>query len=192
MGKRKIKFSEDMLIRALSEKNEIGARALYDMYSASLFGVISGIVTETALAEDILQEAFIKIWNNFGQYQPERGRLFTWMVNLARNLAIDTVRGKAYRQTALHVDLQEAGTELAATETAYSPLEYRMTQAAVGLLQPRQRQVLELIYFKGYKHVEVAEALQMPLGSVKTCCRAGILQLRAFYAGDIRQLHLAS
>jgi RNA polymerase sigma factor (sigma-70 family) len=85
------------LFFALRNREKIAVEALYDMYSASLFGVISRIVTDTAVAEDVLQETFVKIWHSFSGYSSEKGRLFTWMVNIARNLAIDKVRSKDFK-----------------------------------------------------------------------------------------------
>jgi DNA-directed RNA polymerase specialized sigma24 family protein len=81
--KHKISLSEDELVRALRNHEKIAVEALYDMYSSSLYGVISRIVTDTAIAEDILQETFVKIWHSFSSYSAEKGRLFTWMVNIA-------------------------------------------------------------------------------------------------------------
>jgi RNA polymerase sigma factor (sigma-70 family) len=94
---RKISLTEEELVLALRNREKIAADALYDMYSSSLFGVISRIIIDTAVAEDVLQETFIKIWNSFSSYSAEKGRLFTWMVNIARNLSIDKVRSKDYK-----------------------------------------------------------------------------------------------
>jgi RNA polymerase sigma factor (sigma-70 family) len=85
--KTKISLSEEELIQALRNREKIGAEALYNMYSASLYGVILRIVTEETAAEDVLQETFVKIWHSFSSYSTEKGRLFTWMVNIARNLS---------------------------------------------------------------------------------------------------------
>src|SRR5687768_13913477 len=95
--KRKTVLSENELIRALRNKERIGAEALYDMYSSSLYGIIYRIIQHEEISEDLLQETFIKIWNSFGSFDPEKGRLFTWMVNLARNLSIDKIRSKDFR-----------------------------------------------------------------------------------------------
>ncbi|WP_121810221.1 RNA polymerase sigma factor [Mucilaginibacter kameinonensis] len=186
MARREIKLSEELLIRAIQEKTDLGAKALYDMYAGSLLGVISRIVPESSLAEDILQELFLKIWNSFDKYDALKGRLFTWMVNLARNLAIDALRKKDYRQQALHVNLAEYGNELVQASPQFDPTDFKLVRSAVVNLPDKERQVLELIYFKGFKHTEVAEALQMPLGTVKTLCRAAINKLREYYLSDRR------
>lgn len=96
-----VKYSEEELVRLLINKDQAAFSYLYDNYSAILNGTIFKMVEDTALTEDILQEAFIKIWNNFASYDPTKGRLFTWMLNLTRNLTIDTLRSKGYRKQQL-------------------------------------------------------------------------------------------
>ncbi len=192
MARRKLKLSEELLIRAIQEKTELGAKALYDMYAGSLLGVISRIVPDPGIAEDILQELFLKIWNSFDKYDALKGRLFTWMVNLARNLAIDALRKKDYRQQALQVDLAEYGNELVQASPQFDPTDFKLVRSAVVNLPDKERQVLELIYFKGFKHTEVAEALQMPHGTVKTRCRAAINSLRTYYLADRQVMALVS
>jgi RNA polymerase sigma factor (sigma-70 family) len=84
-------------VLALKNREKIAVEALYDMYSASLFGVISSIVIDEATSEDVLQETFVKIWHSFPSYSADKGRLFTWMVNIARNLSIDKLRSKDFK-----------------------------------------------------------------------------------------------
>lgn len=106
MKPRKLYYPEDTLIRLLKERHPNGARALYDMYSAALFGAIIRIIPNQSQAEDILQETFIRLWQSTPLYQPEKGRLFTWMISIARNSAIDRLRAKSYR-----MNLQTQGLE---------------------------------------------------------------------------------
>src|SRR4051812_14493882 len=82
----------------LKQRDETAFAYLYDNYAGALNGVISRMVDDEQTAEDILQEAFVKIWNNFSQYDNTKGRLFTWMVNLTRNLTIDMLRSKGYKK----------------------------------------------------------------------------------------------
>ncbi|RYY18981.1 MAG: sigma-70 family RNA polymerase sigma factor, partial [Sphingobacteriaceae bacterium] len=104
--KSKITLSEEELINALQRQDKIAAEALYDMYSASLFGVIIRIVQNNEIAEDLLQESFVKIWNSFPSYSADKGRLFTWMVNIARNLSIDKIRSKDYKNQTKNHELE--------------------------------------------------------------------------------------
>ena len=179
--KRKISLSEEELVQALRNREKIAIEALYDMYSASLFGVISRIVLDNAIAEDVLQETFIKIWNSFQSYSTEKGRLFTWMVNIARNLAIDKVRSKDFKNQNKNQELENNVTFIdEQVNTVYKP-EVLGVKELVEKLKPEQKAILDLVYFKGYTHVEASEELGVPLGTVKTRLRMAILQLRKYF-----------
>lgn len=159
----------------------MAAEALYDMYSAALYGVISRIVPGQEQAEDLLQECFVKIWNSIPSYDEKKGRLFTWMVNIARHLAIDTVRSKEFRNLS-RTDGMDGNTN-SDEEQRYSEIH----QDGVGIkdlitrLRPQDKQILELIYYKGYTHVEVSDELNLPLGTVKSRLRSAIITLKTFF-----------
>ena len=104
--KTKISLSEDELVQSIRNKDKIGSEALYDMYSASLYGVIFRIVQHDEIAEDLLQDTFVKIWNSFSSYDATKGRLFTWMINIARNIAIDKTRSKDFRNSSKTEDIE--------------------------------------------------------------------------------------
>jgi RNA polymerase sigma factor (sigma-70 family) len=179
--KTKISLSEEELIQALRNREKIGAEALYNMYSASLYGVILRIVTEETAAEDVLQETFVKIWHSFSSYSTEKGRLFTWMVNIARNLSIDKVRSKDFRNQSKNQDIENNVTFIdEQRNTVYKP-ELMGIRDLVQTLKPEQKSILELVYFKGYTHVEAADELGLPLGTIKTRLRMGIQQLRRHF-----------
>jgi RNA polymerase sigma factor (sigma-70 family) len=179
--KRKISLSEEELVLALRNREKIAIEALYDMYSSSLYGVISRIIIDTATAEDLLQETFVKIWHSFSGYSTEKGRLFTWMVNIARNLAIDKLRSKDFKNQNKNQELENNVTFIdEQRNTVYKP-ELLGIKDLVGTLKPEQRSILELVYFKGYTHVEAAEELDIPLGTIKTRLRMAIIQLRKHF-----------
>lgn len=179
--KHKISLSEEELILALRQREKIAAEALYDMYSASLFGVISRIVTDTATAEDVLQDTFVKIWNSFGSYSAEKGRLFTWMVNIARNLSIDKIRSKDFKNQNKNQELENNVTFIdEQRNTVYKP-ELLGIKDLLETLKPEQKSILDLVYFKGYTHVEAADELGVPLGTIKTRLRMAIVQLRKHF-----------
>lgn len=168
-------------MHSLRNREKIGIEALYDMYSASLFGVISRIIPDTALAEDVLQETFLKIWHSFSGYSSEKGRLFTWMVNIARNLAIDKVRSKDFKNRNKNQELENNVTFIdEQRNTAFKP-EVLGIKELVSSLKPEQKSILDLVYFKGYTHVEASEELGVPLGTIKTRLRTAILQLRKYF-----------
>jgi RNA polymerase sigma factor (sigma-70 family) len=179
--KHKISLSEDELVLSLRNREKIAVEALYDMYSASLFGVISRIVIDEAVAEDVLQETFVKIWHSFSGYSSGKGRLFTWMVNIARNLAIDKVRSKDFRNQNKNQELENNVTFIDEQKnTVYNP-ELLGIKELVGALKPEQKLILDLVYFKGYTHVEAADELGIPLGTIKTRLRMAIQQLRKHF-----------
>jgi RNA polymerase sigma-70 factor (ECF subfamily) len=168
-------------VLALKNREKIAVEALYDMYSASLYGVISRIITDTATAEDVLQETFVKIWHSFASYSTEKGRLFTWMVNIARNLAIDKLRSKDYKNQNKNQELENNVTFIdEQRNTVYKP-ELMGIKDLVQTLKPDQKVILELVYFKGYTHVEAADELGIPLGTIKTRLRMAIQQLRKHF-----------
>jgi RNA polymerase sigma-70 factor (ECF subfamily) len=179
--KRKISLSEEELVLALRQREKIAVEALYDMYSASLFGVIVRIVIDEAIAEDILQDTFVKIWNSFSSYNTEKGRLFTWMVNIARNLAIDKIRSKDFKNQTKNQELENNVTFIdEQRNTVYKP-ELLGVKDLVEQLKPEQKSILDLVYFKGYTHVEAADELGVPLGTIKTRLRMAIIQLRKYF-----------
>ncbi len=166
---------------ALRNREKIAIEALYDMYSASLYGVISRIIVDTATAEDVLQETFVKIWHSFSGYSSEKGRLFTWMVNIARNLAIDKIRSKDYKNQNKNQELENNVTSIdEQRSTVYKP-ELLGIKELVETLKPEQKSILDLVYFKGYTHVEAADELGIPLGTIKTRLRMAIQQLRKHF-----------
>ena len=165
----------------MRNREKIAVEALYDMYSSSLYGVISRIVVDTATAEDVLQDTFVKIWNSFTTYSSDKGRLFTWMVNIARNLAIDKIRSKDFKNQNKNQELENNVTFIdEQRNTVYKP-ELLGIKELVDKLKPEQKSILDLVYFKGYTHVEAADELGVPLGTIKTRLRMAIVQLRKHF-----------
>jgi RNA polymerase sigma factor (sigma-70 family) len=175
---KKISLSEEDLIKALKNQDTIAIKALYDMYSGALFGVISRIVIQTEVAEDLLQETFLKIWNSAGSYDPSKGRLFTWMMNIARNLSIDKLRSKDFKNTSKNQDIENNVDFIDTQKKVSFNADTLGLKDLVTNLKPDFKDVLELVYFRGYTHVEVAEQLNLPLGTVKTRVRMAIIELR--------------
>jgi RNA polymerase sigma factor (sigma-70 family) len=171
-----INYTEQDLLRGLQLHEEQAYSYLYDHYSKALFVVIYQIVPQQETAEDILQEVFIKIWQNINSYDTSKGRLYTWMLNIARNQAIDRMRSKEFNKRAKTTEL---------TETVYKEsVDNQNNMADIGLrktlsiLPPDNRRLLELSYFQGYTHEELAKMLNLPLGTVKTRIRTTLIQLR--------------
>lgn len=149
---------------------------MYDNYSKAIFSVILQIIPRQEQAEDVLQEVFVKVWQNIHSYDPYKGRLYTWILNIARNQAIDRVRSKDFNQQAKTTELTEnvyKGQEGFKTKLDDTGLRKTLSQ-----LPEDNRKLLELAYFQGYTQEEIAKMLQMPLGTVKTRIRNTLFQLR--------------
>jgi RNA polymerase sigma factor (sigma-70 family) len=175
---KKISLSEEELVGALKNQETVAIKALYDMYSGALLGVISRIVLQSEVAEDILQETFVKIWNSSGSYDPSKGRLFTWMMNIARNLSIDKLRSKDFKNSNKNQHLENNVDLVDAQKGVSFNADTLGVKDLVDNLRPDFKSVLDMVYFKGYTHVEAAEKLNLPLGTVKTRVRMAILELR--------------
>lgn len=172
------KYSEDELVVLLQRQDQQAFSYLYDNYAPALNGVIFRLVEDKTLSEDILQEAFVKIWNNFSSYDKSKGRLFTWMMNLTRNLAIDTLRSKGYKkQTKISGD-ENSVNNLQDTNSGQDKFDAMGLRKHLDSLKPDQRIVIDLAYFNGFTQDEIAKEIGIPLGTVKTRMRTAILELR--------------
>lgn len=162
----------------LVQQSREGFNYLYKQYSAVLYGVIRKVIYDEATAQDVLQEAFVKIYNNISKYNPEKGRLYTWMLNVARNAAIDKLRSKG---EVMKGKIQTGDDIVYRSE---NELKTEQKTDAIGLkesvasLAPEYQTIVELAYFKGFTLDEISKSLEIPLGTVKTRMRKAINLLR--------------
>lgn len=173
-----IKYIEEDLIQLLKKGDESAFSYLYDHYSGALNSIILKMIDDKALAEDILQEAFVKIWNNFSSYDSSKGRLFTWMLNITRNLTIDTIRSKGYKKQAKIQDSEIAVNNAWNSSNENERFDTLGLRNQTMLLKEDQKLVIDLAYFEGLTQEEISQKLKIPLGTVKTRIRAGISVLR--------------
>jgi RNA polymerase sigma-70 factor (ECF subfamily) len=173
-----IKYSEEELVSLLAKRDQQAFAYLYDNYAAALNGIIFRMVENTELAEDILQEAFVKIWNNFSSYDSSKGRLFTWMLNLTRNLTIDTLRSKGYKKQSKISGDENSVNNLASDGQMVERFDAMGLRKQLVNLRPEQRSIIDLAYFNGYTQDEISKEMGIPLGTVKTRMRAAIIELR--------------
>lgn len=162
---------EAVLVQRLLARDERALRLLYERHGARLLVVIRRLVRDEALAEDVLQEGLLKVWLNVASYDADRGRLFTWMVRVCCNHAIDAVRNPRYRFHRGNPSLEASGAHWRPAPVDFNP-DHIGVRELVLRLKPRQREVIELLYFGGCTHVETAEELGIPLATVKTRARA--------------------
>lgn len=166
------------MVYALQQKDQSAFSYLYDNYSGALFGLIYKMVNDKELAEDILQEAFVKIWNNFTSYDNIKGRLFTWMINLTRNLTIDTLRSKGYKKQSKIRSDENSVNNVSDNSNVAGKFDAMGIRKQLTLLKGDQKQIIDLAYFGGLTQDEISKELGIPLGTVKTRMRAAILELR--------------
>ncbi len=171
-------YSEEDLVIRLKNQDQAAFSYLYDNYAAALNGVIHRMIEDTQLAEDILQEAFLKIWNNFKQYDDSKGRLFTWMVNITRNLTIDTLRSKGYKKQQKIFKDENSVSGLKDLSVGVDRFDTMGLRKQVAALKPEQKLIIDLAYFGGYTQEEISKEMGIPLGTVKTRMRAAIIELR--------------
>jgi len=172
------KYSEEELIYLLKNRDQSAFSYLYDNYSGVLFGVIYKMLENREVAEDVLQEAFIKIWNNFTNYDASKGRLFTWMLNLTRNLTIDTIRSKGYKKQAKIQNSENAVNNITDKANTTEKFDALGIRKHLTLLKNDQKEIIDLAYFGGFTQEEISKKLNIPLGTVKTRMRSAILELR--------------
>lgn len=177
---------ESFLVDKLLKRDDQAFQWLYENYSAALYGVLLKIVREEEQAQDLLQDVFVKIWNNLSSYDTQKGRLFTWMLNITRNTAIDSIRsGKAMNRpgSAQTISTDDEGTYTVDRQHAILPENTDLIglKEVVDKLRPERRQLIDLVYFNGYTHEEAAEELALPLGTVKTRIRSALQELKQLF-----------
>ncbi|MBC7382780.1 MAG: sigma-70 family RNA polymerase sigma factor [Bacteroidia bacterium] len=170
--------SEPFLVQSLINKDREAFSYLYDNYNKALFGIIHRIVGEEDLANDVLQEAFVKIWKNIDGYQVGKGSLFTWLLNICRNLSIDTLRSKEYKNQLQNQNLEDNVNNVDRQEQMESKVDHIGLKEVLQKLKPDQKILIDKVYFEGYTHDEVSKELNIPLGTVKTRIRAAIIHLK--------------
>lgn len=171
-------MQQDGLILELQNGNQRAFERIYELYSESIYGIIYSIVNDKDIAEEILQDVFLKIWDNASSYNSDKGRFFTWILNIARNASIDQLRSKRHKNSQKNlaadnfVDILESNSNFSAKADAIGIQKY------IDVLKPVCKKLIDLLFFKGFTQKETAEELDMPLGTVKTRNRACINQLR--------------
>jgi RNA polymerase sigma factor (sigma-70 family) len=172
---------DDALLKALAARDEDALAAVYDRYAATCYGLARRIVVDEALAQDVVQEAFLAAWRDAGRFDPAKGTLVTWLLTLVHHRAVDAVRREnRHRVRSTTLDALEG------TVTGGSSVEEQADQSvragqvrdALGQLPLAQRQALLLAYFGGYTQAEIARMTDSPLGTVKTRMFAGMRRLR--------------
>jgi len=180
-AKDEVSADATLVLRFL-QKDVSAFEQLYDRHSHLVYSVVLRILQQAGTAEEVVQDVFLQLWRNAAQYDRSRGPFVPWLLTLARNRALDTLRLKSERQRR-----REDQTEKLPPVTVSAP-EYEKTldekraaekvRALMGELIPQQKKAIELAYFEGLSHTEIAEALKEPLGTVKSWIRNGLIRLK--------------
>ena len=167
------------LIARLRAGDQTAMADLYDRYSGIVYGVALRVLANTTAAEDVLQEVFLQLWRNPVAFDPERGRLPAWLAVIARNRAIDHLSKRPAEDDSEDVVLSSA---VNLENTAAQRQAVERIRAVLSLLPADQRRALEMAYFEGMTHTEIAGKTGEPLGTIKTRIRTGLLALRKAFA----------
>lgn len=163
-------------------QRDVGAfEQLYDRHSGAVYGLVLRILQQAGTAEEVVQDVFLQLWRNAAQYDSARGPFLPWLFTLARNRALDTLRLKGERRRRREVQTEELPPVAAAPEYEKRLDEKRRAErvrALMGSLHAQQKRAIELAYFEGLSHTEIAESLKEPLGTVKSWIRNGLLRMK--------------
>ncbi|MHA7130315.1 RNA polymerase sigma factor [Algoriphagus namhaensis] len=171
-------MEESELIAGLRAKNRKTVDYLYEKYSRALFGVISRIIYDKEIAEEVFHDSFVKIIQKIDSYDESKGRLYTWMANICRNAAIDKTRSKEFSQSGKTNTIDDFVYGLEAGSDTQQKVDAIGVKGLLDPLTEDQRFIIEHIYFQGYTHSEIAEEFDIPLGTVKSRVRAAIQVLK--------------
>lgn len=172
-------MQQDQLIIELQSGNERAFERIYELYSQSTYGIIFSITRDSHISEELLQDVFLKIWHNAPSYNSEKGRFFTWVLNIARNAAIDKIRSKDFKNGQLNLNSDNFVDILESKNNTSGKMDAIGLQKYIDILEPMCKKLIDLLFFKGFTQKETAEELEMPLGTVKTRNRVCIDKLRA-------------
>jgi len=169
-------------IKLIRDRNESGLSALYNKYSGALNGIITRIVGSEKVAEEVLQQTFLKIWEKIYQFDETKSTLFTWMASIARNSAIDKVRLKKFQNEQLinSWELKHIDSQIITTKSSNIG-----TTNLLSKLEPKYKEVLDCIYLQGYSQSQAAKLLNIPLGTIKRRISIGIKQIREELSEEI-------
>ena len=167
------------LLSAIRSGDENAMALLYDRYSSIVYSVALRVLGDTSAAEDVLQEVFIQLWRNPGVFDSSRGSLGAWLAVIARNRAIDALRQR-HPETDIGDVIVSVEPDMAGHAERARVMEKVL--GALGAMPRAQRSALEMAYFEGLTHTEIAAKTGEPLGTIKTRIRAGLLALRKAFS----------
>ncbi|MGB4968793.1 MAG: sigma-70 family RNA polymerase sigma factor [Saprospiraceae bacterium] len=161
-------------LKLRNETPELALKLLMDHYGDTMYGVTLRILDEKSLADDALQEGFVKIWKNLTEFNPEIASLFTWMLTIIRNTAIDIARKEKNRK----IQMLSPSVYDSISHSEENQISDSGLMQQINKLEPKYKELIDLIYLKGFTQQEVSDQLELPLGTVKTRINTAIKMLR--------------
>jgi RNA polymerase sigma factor (sigma-70 family) len=171
-------YTEQELVRGLRNRDNAAYQYLYLHYRGALYNVILQLIPEKEISADVLQDVFVTIWQQIHKYDESRGRLFTWMVRVTHNAAINKRRSKLYKSEAKNESLDNYVTSIEQNQPQAENINRIGLRKQVHQLRPEYKDVIELSYYSGFTYDEIARTLNIPLGTVKTRLRSALIELR--------------
>ena len=166
----------------MARGDQVAFLALYERYSSRVFTLLMRMTGNRMLAEEILQEAFLRLWSRADRYAPERGSVLIWILAIARHAALERLRFESHRPVLSDGNEPTPLLEnLPAPDSTSEEARWHSLHLAVQSLPEEQRNVIELAYYQGMSQSEIAEVLDLPLGTVKTRLRSGMTRLRQLW-----------
>ena len=182
-GRQYLILADEDLISLVEASDAEAFSTLYDRHSRAAFSLAHRMMGERQAAEDLAQDAFIKVWRGAGSYRAERGSVRTWILSIVHNRGIDHLRSQASRRRTQ--DKIEASAPRSQPSEAFAETwrnsQRDQVREALNTLPKEQLKILELAYFSGYTHVEIAELMGLPLGTVKGRMRLGLKKIRSYF-----------
>jgi RNA polymerase sigma-70 factor (ECF subfamily) len=182
-GRQYLLLADEDLISLVQEKDAEAFAVLYDRHGQVAYSLAYRMMGERQAAEDLVQDAFLKAWRAAGSYRAERGSVRTWLLSIVHNQGIDQLRSLASRrrmQQKVEASAPNSQPSDAFSET-WRSVQREQVREALKTLPQEQLKVLELAYFSGYTHVEIAELLGLPLGTVKGRMRLGLKKIKDYF-----------
>jgi RNA polymerase sigma-70 factor (ECF subfamily) len=182
-------MDDPVLVERVARGDRQAFLHLYDRHSARVYALALRMLGDVTLAEEVAQDAFMKLWTRARAFSAARGTLVAWLLTITRHCALDRIRMEARRPAfsgALSIDREDGRTSLTSPESATEEARWRSLRFALAELPTEQRQVIELAYYHGVTHSQMAEMLALPLGTVKTRLRLGMERLREAWTDQER------
>lgn len=175
---KSLHIEEHDLVLRLQNQDKSALSYLYDKYGDALYGAAQRIIQDEDVTSEVIQDVFLKIWNKIGMYDAQKGRLFTWMINLTRNAAIDKIRSKEIKRSAKTDSIDDNVYTIDRQNSTESSVDGIGVKELMDDLVEEQRFVLIKVYFEGFSHSEIADEYDIPLGTVKSRLRSALKHLR--------------